>query len=51
MHDSELETNYMRIDFLYEFYSVIMYFIINYMNLNLLYGFYSVVMDFIIHAS
>ena len=41
----------MRIDLLYGFYLVIMYFIINYMSLNLLYGFYSVVMDFIIHAS
>ena len=51
MHDSKLASNYMRIDLLYGFYLVIMYFIINYMSLNLLYGFYSVVMDFIIHAS
>ena len=36
----------MRIDLLYEFYSIIMYFIINYMSLNLLYGFYSMVMDY-----
>ena len=41
----------MRIDLLYGFYYVIMYFIINYMSLNLFYGFYLVVMDFIVHAS
>ena len=51
MHDSKLEPNYMRIDLLYEFYSVVMYFIINYMRLDLLYGFYSLIMDFVIHAS
>ena len=51
MHDSKLEPNYMRIDLLYGFYSVVMYFIINYMRLDLLYGFYSLIMDFVIHAS
>ena len=51
MHDSKLESNYMRIDLLYEFYLEVMYFIINYMRLDLLYGFYSVIMDFLIHAS
>ena len=51
MHDSKLESNYMRIDLLFEFYSVVMYFIINYMRLDLLYGFYSLIMDFVIHAS
>ena len=30
MHDSKLEPNYMRIDLLYGFYLVIMYFIVNY---------------------
>ena len=41
----------MRIDLLFEFYSVVMYFIINYMRLDLLYGFYSLIIDFVIHAS
>ena len=33
MHDSKLASNYMRIDLLYGFYLVVMYFIINYMRL------------------
>ena len=41
----------MRIDLLYGFYLVVMYFIINYMRLNVLYGFYSLIMDFVIHVS
>ena len=51
MHNSKLEPNYLGIDLLYGFYSVVMYFIINYMRLDLLYGFYSLIMDFVIHAS
>ena len=51
MHNSKLKPNYMRIDLLYGFYLVIMYFFVNYMSFNLLYEFYSMVMDFFIHAS
>ena len=51
MHYNKLEPNYIRIDLLYRFYTMGMYFVINYIRLDLLYEFYSLIMDFVIYAS